>query len=290
MFNNEAYEPLLRDLMNDAFYANTSNRGKIAKIRQCAEVALRRILLLPQGSPMTLGQRNIQTAVSNLNNPLLTAAIININRSGNASTHTQDLSEKTEEDVDSVVDSLFDLYSYLMIAFFEKHPFGSNPLIMKAFSLLPPIIRYKALSYLYTQKPDNVFIIDKLALATLKAKSREDALEWVDTEANHLKSLPSMTEDGKRSILNHVGDVLGREIIDSSPDMYDLCLDKINLVGNEIDKEGKVYYDFETALPYYKKHGILTVNSPEEAEFNSIMEFLYLGRKENCISISTSSS
>lgn len=48
-FNNEAYEALVNDLINDAFYLEgASRRGTIAKIRQYAEVIVRRILSIPK--------------------------------------------------------------------------------------------------------------------------------------------------------------------------------------------------------------------------------------------------
>ena len=37
---------------------------------------------------------------------------------------------------------------------------------------------------------------------------------------------------------------------------------------------------FESALPIYKENGVLEEDEPEIQEFNDIMEFLYLGRKE----------
>ena len=40
-----------------------------------------------------------------------------------------------------------------------------------------------------------------------------------------------------------------------------------------------LYLDFESAFPYYEKNGILTGNDPETTEFNDIMNFLYMGRK-----------
>ena len=46
-FNNEAYRLLVSDLINDAFYLyGASYRGIIAKIRQYAEVIVRKILNL----------------------------------------------------------------------------------------------------------------------------------------------------------------------------------------------------------------------------------------------------
>ena len=37
---------------------------------------------------------------------------------------------------------------------------------------------------------------------------------------------------------------------------------------------------FESALTVYKENGVLEEDEPEIQEFNDIMEFLYLGRKE----------
>ena len=283
-FNNEAYELLLTDLINDAFYANTSNRGKIAKIRQCAEVVMRRILVIPPTQRITLGCDIVIDGVNMINNHILTNARKIINSDGNASTHTQDLTQKTDADVKRAVDALFDLYAYLLIAFFEKYAFGTNPSIMTKFSLLPPIIRYKVLTYLYDKHPDNVDVIDKLALAILKSKNKEDALSWVESNKDRFNGMSSVTNEGRTSIISQLGQQIGQQIIDSSPTMYDLCIDKINKVGN--DTYRIVYNDFESALPHYKEHGRLSETTQDEIEFNSIMEFLYLGRKESIAIIS----
>lgn len=61
--------------------------------------------------------------------------------------------------------------------------------------------------------------------------------------------------------------------------MYELCIDKIMKIGNEIDSKGHLYIDFESALPYYKQYGIIDDDSKEIKEFNDIMDFLYLGRR-----------
>lgn len=59
-FNNEVYEALVNDLINDAFYLEgASRRGTIAKIRQYAEVIVRRILNIPKADKVTLGNKKI---------------------------------------------------------------------------------------------------------------------------------------------------------------------------------------------------------------------------------------
>ena len=61
--------------------------------------------------------------------------------------------------------------------------------------------------------------------------------------------------------------------------MYDLCYDEIIRLGGEIEKKGNLYIDFDESIDYYKRGGIVEGETLEIQEFNSIMEFLYLGRK-----------
>lgn len=63
--------------------------------------------------------------------------------------------------------------------------------------------------------------------------------------------------------------------------MYEICTNKVSSVGSILQTNGPLYSDFESALPYYKKLGILKGTDTETKEFNDIMDFLYLGRKEN---------
>ncbi len=277
--NNDAYEFLLSDLIHDAFYTDISNRGKIMMIRAYAEIIVRQILSIPVGDEMTLGKKSVREKISEINNTLLTNAVKNIREIGNASTHTQDTSAKTEAEVAIVIDSLFDLLAYLFIRFFEEYSLESNTSIMTAFSLQPPTIRYKVLASLYEKNPEDIFIIDKLALAILKANSKEDALAWVESNKDHFNGMSSVTNEGKASIISQLGQEIGQQIIDTSPTMYDSCIDKINKVSNDANRV--VYNDFESALLYYKKYGKLSGITQDEIAFNSIMEFLYLGRKEN---------
>lgn len=53
----------------------------------------------------------------------------------------------------------------------------------------------------------------------------------------------------------------------------------MNLVAQNINENGKLYIDFESAIEYYQGIGPVHGDSDEIKEFNSIMEFLYLGRK-----------
>ena len=71
--------------------------------------------------------------------------------------------------------------------------------------------------------------------------------------------------------------------------MYILCKRKISEVGELVNSNGVLYSDFESALPYYEKNGILTGTDPETTEFND-MNFLYMGRKEKIKEISNESN
>lgn len=87
---------------------------------------------------------------------LLIESIEKIQRIGNESTHTQNTLSVTDEEFQEAVSSLLNLYSYLFVEYFEKYEFGSNPEVMSAFSILPPIIRYITLKHLYEKYPDNL--------------------------------------------------------------------------------------------------------------------------------------
>ena len=90
-----------------------------------------------------------------------------------------------------------------------------------------------------------------------------------------------MSDKGFTEIAKNKGIEIAEIIRLSLPykNMYELCIDKIMKIGNEIDSKGRLYIDFESALPYYKQYGIINEDSEEIKEFNDIMNFLYLGRR-----------
>ena len=281
-FNNESYRILVNDLINDAFYLEgASRRGTIAKIRQYSEVVVRRILNIPKKNKVTLGDERIVSRITERNSPLLLNAVKDINKIGSKCTHTQLRREITEEDVKIAIDGLFDLYAYLLVEYFEKYEFGTNLEVVQQFSLLPPIIRYLVLGNLYEKYPDNIMIIDKLSLVLLKALDKEAAIEWIEKRKITLERLPSVTLNAEKDIIEKIGEEFGKIIISSAPNMYDLCIERVNLVADIIDEKGKLYDDFESAIDYYRVWGKISGDSIEIKEFNSIMEFLYLGRKSN---------
>ena len=281
-FNNDVYEPLVKEILNDAFYNNEiSRRVKISILRQYTEIVVKKILDFPKDKYFTLGGKSTVAKIKAKNDARLETSIDTINKYGSNNTHTECLDLPTDADVDVVVDSLFYLYSYLLIDFFERYEFGLNKSILYSFSLLPPIIRYTTLKSLYDKYPDNIVIIDKLSLAILKAFDTKEALDWIEERKECLINLPSVTEEAALNAIKKCGEALVHEIIQNSPNMYELCIDKINIVGNSIEQNGKMYLTFEAAIDYYNTNGAIKGTSSEEKEFNSIMQFLYLGRKSN---------
>lgn len=207
-------------------------------------------------------------------------AVKKINKIGSECTHTKSIREISRDDVDDTINRLFELYASLLIEFFEKYKFGSNPHIVYSFSILPPIIRYITLNYLYDKYPDNLMIIDKLSLILLKALNKDAAISWIETHKDVLEKTPAMTENAYQNACQKVGVEFANFLCSNAPqNMYVHCLNSVNLVANQIDKNGLLYNDFESAIIYYQKNGIVEGISTEVKEFNSIMEFLYLGRK-----------
>lgn len=286
-FNNEAYECLTSDLIGDIFYTETSYRGKISEVRQYAEVIVRKLLDIDPDEKVTLGEKEIKNRICALPNcAFLMKAMSTIKGDGDKATHTRYLARMTEEEFETIMDSLFNMLAFLLINYFEVYEFGSRNDVLYSFSMLPPIIRYKVLNFLYEKNSDNVVIIDKLVLAILKAFDADEANAWIEERECELRQKSTMTKEIKDSIMQEYEDdeKEGEEVIAilemiGSQNMYELCKRKIEMVGNAIEQRGPLYLDFESALPVYKENGILEGDEPEIQEFNDIMEFLYLGRK-----------
>lgn len=282
-FNNEVYTALVDDLINDAFYSQDSSaRGKIATIRQYSEVIIRKILNLSNQDFVTLGNRNIIQQLTEIsdNNQLLLNSLEVIKNDGNDCTHTQKTGIVTDDDLNRCIDSLFNLYAYLFISYFEKYEFGKNNEILGAFSLLPPIIRFITLEFLHQKYKNNIAIIDKLALAMLKAFDKKSTLIWIEEEKEYLQGLNTVTEYAYQEIKKRDGEYIADLIVENSPkNMYILTKDKINEASERIEKNGKLYDNFENALNFYKEKGHIIGLTAEIKKFNSIMEFVYLGRK-----------
>lgn len=281
-FNNKAYSALVEDLLNDAFYiGERSNRGTVATIRQYAEVIVRKILNLSSEDYVTLGNKKIVEKLKNTSNssPLLLNALKQITELGNKCTHTQSLERVTDQEVESTLESLFNLYAYLFVSYFRKYRFGENKEIQSLFSILPPIIRYIALVSLYEDDKENIAIIDKLSLSILKAFDEEKAIGWLNEKQEELKTMLSIAPESASDLKNKFGEKIANTIVSQSPNMYDLCISRVRDVSITIQKKGRLYYNFENALDLYKKEGIVSGDSDPIIKFNDLMDFVYLGRK-----------
>ncbi|MGL4694456.1 hypothetical protein [Enterococcus larvae] len=61
--------------------------------------------------------------------------------------------------------------------------------------------------------------------------------------------------------------------------MYELCKTRVIEVSKQIEKMGPRYTSFENAVDLYREKGVLIGEEDEIIAFNSIMQFLYLGRQ-----------
>lgn len=281
-FRNKAYNDLVRDLILDAFYIDRPNRGKISSIRQYTEVIVRKILDLSDSDKVTLGDRTIVSKLKEVSNDnqLLMTSVNKIRLVGNKCTHTQETRPITEQDVLDCIDSLLNMYASLFVLYFKKYKFGTNNKVMSAFSILPPTIRYLVLNELYQNNTDNLSVIDKLSLVLLKAFDKDKAFSWIEEKKEKLSQTLPYTEETIENIKNTQGELFAQQIIDNAPaSMYIACTYRISKVEKIIKKRGLLYNNFEQAKQLYLDKGILAGNGDETLEFNTIMEFVYLGRK-----------
>lgn len=283
-FNNEEYEAMLKVFVDDIFYSNSSYDAKVARIRTYAEIIVRRLLDFPCDKDLTLGNKKVIRQLNDLgiSEDFFKKAVVGINKNGSKSTHTNRFTVASKDDYDQAVENLFKLYGYLFYQYFKKYEFGTNQDVVAAFSILPPIIRHFALTELHATSPDNTWIIEKLVLSKVKAFNKENCIAWIESNKEHLQGL---TVEPSKDLIQKLGAILGIEtamaiLKQQADNMYDFCMEKATVVGNSLEKRGVLYSDFETALKYYKEHGIVNGNSPEILEFNSLMEFVYIGRKE----------
>lgn len=281
-FNNKSYETLVNDLIGDTFYCGISYRGRVAKIRQYTEVIVRKLIDYDPNKGITLGKHCIEKRIHSIPNYcFIKDSLENIRNYGNDDSHTQKRDVVTEDEYNRVVDSLFNMLSILLINYFDKYKFGSNEEVMFSFSLLPPIIRYKVLSYLYEKDSENISVIDKLVLSIMKAYDIDTAKKWIEKEKENLILKKAITDNAYNDLIEKKGIVRASYIYENIIlNMYESCKQKILTFEKNNMEKNKLYLDFESALPYYKENGVLSKGDEESNEFNDIMYFLYMGRKE----------
>lgn len=330
-FNDKAYSQLIGSLINDVFYINASNGGKISGMRKFSEILVRKILDIGDDRTLMLGKID-QPILSKKGNPtggareelnllnplrkerLLTIIQSNLANSNDAS-HTKRINPYTDIELNNVINALFDLYAFLFEEYFFKYPISSdtNPIIFTNFSLIPPIIRYKTLSNLYTSGHQSIYVADRLVLSMLKSEGKEFTMNWLNKNKDSLLLNPYPDDEQKKILFNsifksvvndnkdiinsitsvvekkHISDYL-IEIAQNDFDSllinlpysneFELLFDKINRISDYIDDHGVMYSTFETAFKYYQNY-ITRESSLAVTELNQLIDFVYIGRKDH---------
>lgn len=135
---------------------------------------------------------------------------------------------------------------------------------------------------MYDNDNENLCVIDKLSLAILKAFDENKAEEWLNERRDELYRMQSVTEAAALDLEKKLGKEVARAIVEKAPNMYNLCCDRIRDVAAVIKEKGKLYDDFESAIELYREKGIVDGEAVEVVEFNSLMEFVYIGRQARC--------
>lgn len=280
-YSDNVYKEAIVTLIDDIHYSNASYSSKVANIRKYAELIVRRLLHYDTSKQLTLGNYKTQErlAKKGCTEKIFVDALSAINKNGSNRTHTQIISEATKEEYDSMVTHLFDLYAYLFVDYFKKNTFGSNQDILRSFSILPIEIRYTALLCLYGLFPNNTSIIDKLVLATVKAKGTDFCIEWIEEHKDKLENITvEFTSTDYLELIERHGVVAAINIAkEKTKNMYEKSINNANITGSNYVP---LYTTMEEALVFYNENGIVAGTSQGIVDFNDLMYFVYLGRKE----------
>lgn len=298
-FDDHEYSAMICDLIHDMEYIEKSNRGKVATIRQYAEVVVRKILNIGSDTQLTLGQvgykksflDKIELLEEKLGSNLLDC-IEKIRPTGNDGTHTQYTESFTDTQVAELEDALLDLYSILFLKFFTsvKIDLCFNPHVLSLFSLLPPVVRHKTWQYLYEMDKHNIIVADKLCLSIIKTHGRDSAFAWLEENRAQLESIPYPTEAEKYNYLISHRSLHDPSLstfslnFDGHDNIYDLLKCKTEDKSTSVNEKGKLYGNFEEALSHYQSqvrlyyfYGLFNGNE-ELTQMNSLIQFAYIGR------------
>lgn len=260
-YNHEEYVSTIESIFSDLSIGELSIEAKSNQLRRYTEIVCRRLLDISNKKPLILSIAKKDLQDRGYNEEFFQNALSVITKDQKQYAHTQKPMLLTNDLLEEKIDALFTIYGYLFYRFFLKHEFGKNPDILTAFSILPPIIRYKTLSRLFEFTPNNTMVIDKLVLAILKAFDAEYALEWIEKNKELLMMLVIIQElpMGLPALQNN---------------MYNICMEKAYQMKRNYKHP---YTTFQEAKRYYNEHGIVQGESEEVIEFNSLMEFVYTG-------------
>lgn len=304
-FSNSQYSGLIGELLNDTQYIKISNRGKLSGLRNHAEVLVRKILNLGNNQKLMLGQiridsdnRAVVKSLNNLGEELsdeLIRIIKNINVLGREGAHTQHVDEFSNEEVEGVEDAILGLYALMFIRHFQKIKISiySDPSVLRIFSLLPPVIRYKTWNYLFQRDKNNIQIVDKLCLSIIKLHDKKTAYEWLKDNSEIIKAIPYPNADDVEyydrihTIEIHPGKYVATVSLDfdNYDNMYDLLYAKICDNRTSINESGKMYKNFEEAKEHYIEE-VKKYSDISDKDFLDLMEFAYIGRKSKVLNFS----
>ena len=204
----------------------------------------------------------------------------NIRKIGNIGSHAN-ITIITDEEIEKMIDSLFKMMAYFFIIFFKKNKFGSDSGIVSHFSLLPAIVRYNVLSYLFKEEKNDELIIEKLAVVTLKAFGKEKAIKWLQKNEKKFREIKIRNEEDEEN-LRKKGDSVSKAILqlsESRPhNLYDYCMGKVIRLSEYKISPFKSMEDSYEKFEIFKKS--IDKNDSKRKEFMDIMEFLYLGREK----------
>ena len=275
-FSNEKYKYMIEGIINDIYYSNCSLETKALLIRKYIEIVIRKILDKSENFKVTIGDRDILGELRriSLGNSLLMDSLENIKGFLNEITHSRKIEKISEEDFKKVEEEFSKIHSYLFVNFFEKYSVWEDNELMAAFSILPPKIRYIVLNNLYgkIENKNNAILIDKLSLAILKFYGLDEALKWLEEEKENLEKISSVSKE--------VSEIFKEIDMIEDKNMYIVCKEKILDVNDLLEKKGRLYETFEEAKELYEENGKLQEISESRKEFNSIMEFYFIGRKK----------
>lgn len=276
-YNNEAYTEMIETIFQDLSIEQLSTSAKLMNIRKYTEIVVRRILKLPNEQSVMLG--NIDIIQELKTRGYYTHHFFKTNydllrSKGNANSHTQIRRENGQpgsnatDEVNEALNALMNLYSFMFYKFFKDYSF-KNTQIIRAFSILPPIIRYNCLKLLHEDSPRDTLIIEKYILAMIKSFDNEFATNWIYQNQELLESIPLYDEQSLQ-VLSNISPFIASAF--SSKTVFDKALELVSLPFPPL------YKNLKEAKQLYLQNGILHEKTEECMEFNDLMEFVYIGR------------
>lgn len=238
---------------------------------------MRKLIDSPSNQNLMLGQNYVKDEIKKLNNSdHIQSCVKDIIKDdgamhrGNSCSHTGVIDSIEDQEHREEINSLQELIACLFIDYFTTYKFGIKSEVMGNFSLLPPIIRCKTLTYLYQKDETNVDIFDKLVLSLIKSYDADKAMEWVEAHKEQLDERPSSSPE-----MGIMLAMLGHPQF-MCRTMYDCCVTKIN----DSSRFPQMYKAFEEAKKFYIDNNTLKETGEEIAKFKNLMDFVFIGIKE----------